>query len=82
VQLSLPAQRGETITLPRLLPLPVELFRPHGLLLAPYTRLYDRGSLVTPSKLLEKRLVQPAVSIHPETALKYGLKEARTCWWC
>ncbi len=77
VQLSLPAQRGETVTLPRLLPLPVELLRPHGLLLAPYTRLYDRGSMVTPSKLIENRLVTPAVSVHPETALKFGLQEGQ-----
>jgi NADH-quinone oxidoreductase subunit G len=77
VQLSLPAQRGETVALPRLLPPTVDILRPHGLLLAPYTRLYDRGSLVTPSKMLEKRLVQPAVSIHPETALKFGLHEGQ-----
>jgi len=48
-----------------------------GLLLAPFTRLFDRGSLVTPSKLLEKRLVQPGLWLHPETALKAGLKEGQ-----
>jgi len=76
-QLSLPSQRGEAVSLPRLLPLPVDILRPHGLLLAPFTRLYDHGSLVTPSKLLEKRLVKPGVSLHPETALKFGLTEGQ-----
>ena len=44
----------------------------------PFTRLYDRGSLVMPSKLLEKRLVKLAVSLHPETALKLGLQEGQS----
>ncbi|HEX7393509.1 MAG TPA: molybdopterin dinucleotide binding domain-containing protein, partial [Anaerolineaceae bacterium] len=46
-------------------------------LLVPFTRLYDRGSLMLPSKLLEKRLIQPALWLHPETALKLGLVEGQ-----
>jgi anaerobic selenocysteine-containing dehydrogenase len=43
----------------------------------PFTRLYDRGSLVLPSKLIGKRLVEPALWLHPETALKLGLAEGQ-----
>ncbi len=48
-----------------------------GLLLAPFTRLFDRGALVTPSTLLEKRLAQPVLWLHPETAEKLGLQEGQ-----
>jgi NADH-quinone oxidoreductase subunit G len=48
-----------------------------GLLLVPYTRLFDQGALVKPSTLLEKRLAQPALWLHPETAVQLGLQEGQ-----
>ncbi|HEX7597379.1 MAG TPA: NADH-quinone oxidoreductase subunit NuoG, partial [Polyangia bacterium] len=49
VQLTPAAQRGETFSLPK--PAPAAEVGGEGLLLLPFTRLYDRGTLVTPSKL-------------------------------
>ena len=51
--------------------------QPSGLLLAPVTRLLDRGALVTPSELLASRLAKLGLSLHPETALKLGLAEGQ-----
>jgi NADH-quinone oxidoreductase subunit G len=51
---------------------------PEGsLLVVPVTRLYDRGSLMRYSTLLEKRAVQPRLILHPETASMYHLIEER-----
>ena len=46
-----------------------------SLVLVPITRLYDRGSLLLPSKLLHQRLAQPAIWLHPETAAAFGLQD-------
>ncbi|HZU87497.1 MAG TPA: molybdopterin-dependent oxidoreductase, partial [Anaerolineaceae bacterium] len=45
------------------------------LLAAPFTRLYDRGQTVTPSRLIEKRLAQAEIFLHPETAGERGWSE-------
>jgi NADH-quinone oxidoreductase subunit G len=51
--------------------------RPEGGLLAvPVTRLYDRGLTITASELLEQRLAQPYVAIHPAEAERLGLAGA------
>ena len=79
VQLSVASQRGErTSPFGKIVPAAAEAaYGREGLLLVPFTRLYDRGSLMLPSKLLEKRLVEPALWLHPETALKLGLAEGQ-----
>ncbi len=43
--------------------------------LVPVVRLYDRGTTLTPSSLLEGRLVRPFIALHPETAAQLGLAE-------
>lgn len=43
------------------------------ILLAPLTRLYDRGTTVLPSSLLEKRLARRSIYLHPQTAAAFGL---------
>jgi NADH-quinone oxidoreductase subunit G len=43
------------------------------ILLAPVTRLYDRGTTVLPSSLLEKRLAGRTIRLHPQTAAAFGL---------
>lgn len=79
VQLSVASQRGErTSPIGKVVPAETEAaYGREGLLLVPFTRLYDQGSLMLPSKLLEKRLVEPALWLHPETALKLGLAEGQ-----
>ncbi len=76
VQLAPAVQRGESAGLPKWSPpsAPAEVAG-DGLLLVPFTRLYDRGSLVVHSTLLEKRLAQAALWLHPETAERFGLAE-------
>ena len=54
---------------------PVPSLRTTGVVVLPITRLYDHGSLMRDSNLLEKRLAQPMLWIHPETARKFGLAE-------
>lgn len=41
--------------------------------LVPFNRLYDHGTTVEPSRLLEKRMVSAHVALHPETARAFGL---------
>ncbi|MEW6649067.1 MAG: NADH-quinone oxidoreductase subunit NuoG [Chloroflexota bacterium] len=43
------------------------------LLLAPVTRLYDRGNTVLPSRLLEKRIAPRVVYLNPQTAALFGV---------
>ena len=43
-------------------------------LVAPVTRLYDRGRTVTPSVLLHAHLAGPDLHMHPQTATKLGLQ--------
>lgn len=45
------------------------------LLLAPVTRLYDRGNTLLPSRLLEQRIAPCAVWLHPQTAASFGVTE-------
>jgi NADH-quinone oxidoreductase subunit G len=85
VQLPSGAQRGETVRLPRvrreaaLRPRSGQALRPKEkeLLAVPVTKLYDRGLTVRPAELLEARAGEPAVSLHPEAALRLGLEAGR-----
>ncbi len=47
--------------------------QPGEILLAPVTRLYDRGATVLPSKLLHARLARAEVRLHPNTAAALNL---------
>jgi len=68
VQLSNAASRGEKVTLPRLQK--VTVFRPkeNKLLAVPITKLYDRGLTVSPAKLLEQRIGETFIAMHPSAA--------------
>jgi anaerobic selenocysteine-containing dehydrogenase len=45
------------------------------LVAVPVTILYDRGQTVTPAGLLQKRLPQPYLVIHPETNASAGITD-------
>jgi anaerobic selenocysteine-containing dehydrogenase len=45
------------------------------LLLLPVTRLYDHGTTLLPTTLLEGRLTAQSVWVHPKTSAKLGLAE-------
>jgi NADH-quinone oxidoreductase subunit G len=47
-----------------------------GLLAVPVTRLYDRGLTIAATELLEQRLAQPYIAIHPVQAERLGLSGA------
>ncbi len=47
-----------------------------GLLAVPITRLYDRGLTIAATELLEQRLAQPYVAIHPAEAERLGFTGA------
>ena len=73
VQLAPAAQRGETINLPEVSQA-ARLEVPTGMVpVMPITRLYDRGTLMMPSALLEKRLAAAALWMHPDTAAAFNL---------
>ncbi len=74
VQLSSAADRGEPVELGRLR---ASKRLPGGLRILPVTRLYDQGSLMKYSALLEKRQAQRAIWVHPVTAARYKLAEDR-----
>ena len=46
-----------------------------GLLAVPVTRLYDLGSILTPTELLKGRIPAPYVALHPTEADRLGLAE-------
>lgn len=54
-----------------------EALRPEEgkLLLVPITRLFDAGSLVTPSSLLHQRIGTPRLLLHPNTAQAEGVQD-------
>jgi NADH-quinone oxidoreductase subunit G len=73
VQLAPAAQRGEAINLPEVSQAS-GLVVPAGMVpVLPVTRLYDRGTLLVPATLLEKRLVAAALWMHPDTAAALDL---------
>jgi hypothetical protein len=45
------------------------------ILLLPVTALYDRGSLIIETGLLDQRRTQPFLCMHPKTAQGLGLQE-------
>ncbi len=55
--------------------LPTPALAADELLLVPVTRLYDRGALTVASPLLQQRLAEPAVTLHPDSAERFGLQE-------
>jgi len=73
VQLSPAAQRGEAFNLPEVNQA-ARLEVPPGMVtVMPVTRLYDRGTLMAASSLLEKRLAAAALWMHPDTAAAFDL---------
>jgi NADH-quinone oxidoreductase subunit G len=77
VQLAPAVQRGEPAGLPKWSPPAPAGVAGDGLLLAPFARLYDKGSLMAHSILLEKRQSQAALWVHPATAERIGLQEGQ-----
>jgi NADH-quinone oxidoreductase subunit G len=90
VQLVSAAERGETppgsgeetVSIPEvkseaaLRPVSGQGLRPKEdeLLAVPITRLYDRGTTVAPAELLNERIGDVTIALHPEAARKLGVE--------
>ncbi len=72
----LPAAQPVVVSAPRSTP---SVMTDEGeILLAPVTRLYDRGSTVLPSTLLHQRLAGRTLRLNPQTAADFGLSAGDT----
>jgi NADH-quinone oxidoreductase subunit G len=76
--LSSAAQRGETYKVPAAKS--VKSLRPkeNELLAVPVTKLYDRGATVASSALLNDRIGEATIALHPTTAEKLGAEAGET----
>jgi NADH-quinone oxidoreductase subunit G len=74
VQLSTAAERGETVSLLKVQKEAAAL-RPqeNELLAVPVTKLYDRGLTVQSAELLNQRIGEATVSLHPDAAKRLGV---------
>jgi len=74
VQLSNAASRGEKVTLPRLQKVAALRPKENKLLAVPVTKLYDRGVTVASAELLDHRIGEAFVALHPSAAKNLGLE--------
>jgi len=78
VQLVSVAERGETVSSPKVQkeagPRPQE----EGLLAVPVTKLFDRGVTVASSELLHGRIGETFIALHPQTAKRLGVEAGKT----
>jgi anaerobic selenocysteine-containing dehydrogenase len=75
VQLAPAAPRGATARIPKVRKDAGLRPRDKGLLAVPVNKLYDRGLTVRPAGLLDLRVGEPTVSLHPDAAARLGLTE-------
>jgi NADH-quinone oxidoreductase subunit G len=74
VHLSNAAQRGETVRLPRVQKVAALRPKEKKLLAVPVTKLYDRGVTVASAGLLNQRIGETFVALHPSAAEKFGVE--------
>ncbi len=78
VQLVSVAERGETVSSPKVQkeagPRPKE----EDLLAVPVTKLFDRGVTVASSELLSGRIGETFIALHPQTAKRLGVEAGKT----
>lgn len=67
VKLPTAVERGERIVIPDVTVV-TPTFDPQMVVGVPITRLLDRGRMIATAEVLESRLGQPAIVLHPETA--------------
>ena len=74
VQLSNAAQRGEKFSLPRVQRVVALRPKEKKLLAVPITKLYDRGVTVSSTALLEQRIGEIFIALHPSAAERFAVK--------
>ena len=75
VQLSNAAQRGEKFSLPRVQKVLALRPKEKKLLAVPITKLYDRGVTVSTAKLLDQRIGETFIVLHPSAAEQFKVKD-------
>jgi NADH-quinone oxidoreductase subunit G len=73
-QLVSAAERGETVSIPEVREEAGLRPKEDELLAVPVTKLYDRGTTVTPATLLTAHIGDATIALHPEAARKLGLE--------
>jgi NADH-quinone oxidoreductase subunit G len=66
-------ERGETVSIPEVRGEAGLRPKEDELLAVPVTKLYDRGTTVTPAVLLNARIGEATIALHPDAAKKLGL---------
>jgi NADH-quinone oxidoreductase subunit G len=74
VQLSNAAQRGEKFSLPRVQRVVALRPKEKKLLAVPITKLYDRGVTVSTAELLDQRIGETFIALHPSAAERFAVK--------
>ncbi len=74
VQLVSAAERGETVSIPEIRKEAGLRPKENELLAVPVTKLYDRGTTVTSAELLNERIGEATIALHPDAAKKLGLE--------
>ena len=73
VHLSNAAGRGEKVSLPRVQKVAALRPKEKKLLAVPITKLYDRGLTVSSAELLDQRIGEAFIALHPSAAEKFGV---------
>jgi NADH-quinone oxidoreductase subunit G len=73
-QLTVSAEPGEALRIPRVQKEAAPRPRENELLAVPINKLYDRGLTVLPAVLLNGRIGEPTVSLHSEAAKRLGVE--------
>ena len=74
VQLVSAAERGETVSIPDVQKEAGLRPKEDELLAVPVTKLYDRGTTVASAELLNERIGEATIALHPDAAKKLGLE--------
>ena len=78
VQLVSAAERGETVTIPKIQKEAGLRPKEDELLAVPVTKLYDRGATVAPAELLTERIGETFIALHPDAAERLGVEAGVT----
>jgi NADH-quinone oxidoreductase subunit G len=71
--LSAAATRGEKLSIPRVQKEAAPRPKENELLAVPITKLYDRGTTITSAELLDQRVGETSISLHPDAAENLGV---------
>jgi NADH-quinone oxidoreductase subunit G len=77
VQLVPAAQNGGTVSIPKVKKEAVLRPKEKELLAVPVNKLYDRGVTVSPAGLLDQRIGEATISLHPEAAERLGVEAGK-----